>query len=121
MTEERRRDPRCTLRLNVSYAIQGTKKIGKALTTDISAGGARFVAEHRLEVGDRLELVLRLPERDEPVRCLADVRWTKPVQSTDKALQSSGAEIGVQFVELAPKDRALLAQYASFYGPPRPS
>ena len=106
------------MRLTLSYTILGTKKLGKALTVNLSGEGLRFIAEHPLEPGTRLEIVLRLPEGEEPVRCLAEVVWSQMTGAVNRALPSHGAEVGARFVEIRPPDLALIAQYAAFYFAP---
>ncbi len=118
MAAERRQFVRCPLRLNTSYTILGTKKLGKSLTTNISGGGIRFVAEHTLAQGTRIDVVMRLPERHEPVRFLGEVVWSEPARQGDKALQGYATEVGVRFQKIDPKDLAFLTQYAALYAPP---
>lgn len=118
MAEDKRKFRRCVMRLTLSYGIHGTKKIGKALTDNVSGVGLRFVAEHPLERGDRLDVVLHLPEQSEPIRCVAEVVWAQPHRVMDRALAGVGRDVGVKFVDMAPRDGALLAQYATLYGLP---
>lgn len=121
MDERDRKFSRSGTRLNLSYVIVGTKKLGQALTKDVGAGGIGFTAEHHLELGTKLEIMLHLPERAEPVRFLAEVVWSQTVKGdADKTLGMSGSEVGVRVAEIDPKDRTLLVQYTSMFGPPPP-
>lgn len=121
MDERDRKFVRAGTRLNLSYTIAGTKKLGKALTMDVGGGGVRFTAEHPLAQGDRLEIALRLPEREEPIRFVAEVVWSRTSKvRTDKTLGAMGSEVGVRIVEIDPKERALLMQYTSIFGFPTP-
>jgi len=115
---EQRKDPRLGLRLNVSYKIAGTAKSGKSITHDVSAGGLRFIAEHPLEAGMRLEISLRLPEGDRSIAFLGEVAWTRATTTTDRALTGGSREIGVKFLEIDAKDRQVLKQYAVLFLPP---
>ena len=117
MGMEHRQFIRLDARLNVSYTIAGTKQLGKALSKNISGGGVRFVAEHPLEVGARLEVIVHLPSPDMPIRFVGEVMWTKLVTKADAA-GFGGTEVGVRFVEIAPHDAALIKQYAALYAPP---
>ena len=114
MASERRQFLRLDTRLNVSYTIAGTRQLGKSLSKNISGGGVRFIAEHPLEVGTRLEVIVHL---DLPVRFLGEVIWTHLVTKSTSA-EFGGTEVGVRFVEITPKDLALVKQYATFYAPP---
>ena len=113
---ERRQFIRLDARLNVSYKIAGTQQLGKSLSKDVSGGGVRFIAEHPLDVGTRLEVIVQM---DLPVRFVGEVMWARPA-TTSTAAGFGGTEVGVRFVEIAPKDLALIKQYATFYAPPPP-
>ena len=115
--DERRQFIRLGLRMNVSYQLLGTKKSGESLTKDISGGGVRFFAEHLLEPGTQVACTVRLPDRREPIRFRGEVVWARTGRAGDKTLIAGASEIGVRFVEIDPKDQALLVQYAKMYGP----
>jgi len=115
---ERRQHVRFVMRILLSYKIVGTEKLGKSLTDDLSGGGVRFVAEHPLEPGTRIQATMRLPGRVEPVRFLGEVVWAKSLTSSTGSLSDSGAEVGVKFLQVDPKDREFLMQYAALYTPP---
>jgi len=116
--QERRQFIRLGMRLNVTYKIIGTGKIGTALTTNFSGAGLRFLAEHALAPGTQLDVTLRLPERAEPIKCQGEVVWSEPRRSPDSALPGDTSEVGVRFVQIDPKDRTLIVQCAALYGPP---
>ena len=117
---ERRRFVRLGLRLNLSYRILQTKKVGSSLTHDLSAGGVRFVAEHPLEPGTQLECAIRLPDRSEPVRFIGTVVWSQPARNADKMVATGASEVGVQFTEIDSQTQSLIQQYATMYPPPAP-
>ena len=127
MADEQRRQIRPQTRLSFSYIIREGRKHGKALTKNISDGGIRFIAEHSLAPGAVLELTLRFPERTEPIRCVAKVVWSQPLDPQEKTHDPDGVrrknirlradEVGVAFVEIDPKDSALLRQYTRLYFP----
>ena len=114
MGTERRAFIRLDTRLNISYTITGTQQLGKSLSKNISGSGVRFIAEHPLEVGTRLDVNLQL---DVPVKFIGEVVWTKlSMKATSEGF--GGTEVGLRFVEISAKDVALIKQYASFYAPP---
>jgi len=61
---------------------------------DISAGGARLVAEEYLSPSTLLELNINFPIFNEPLICLAKVMWIKQFR------RSKRYEVGVQFQDL---------------------
>ena len=108
MADERRNFNRVGLRFNISYTIVGTKKVGAAVTSNVSGAGLRFLAEHPLVEGDRLDLRIVLPDRTQPVACLGEVVWCR-------SAAHQAVEVGVRFVTITEDDRRLLAQYAMLY------
>jgi len=112
---DRRQGDRLSMRLNLSYVIAGSQKMGKALTADISATGVRFTAEHPLSPGDRVEVAVRVPDRRDPIRFVGEVVWSRPHRLGDPTLTGPGSDVGVRVATIDPKDQALLTQYAVFY------
>ena len=115
--DERRQFVRLDMRLMVSYAIVGANRRGKSLTKNVGGGGIRLIAEQPLEVGTRLEIILSVPDRPEPIRCLGEVVWSAPVAPARSGQLLSETEVGIRFLELDSKDRALIMQYAMLYPP----
>ena len=118
MGEEQRRFIRVTNRLPSMFKIITTGKVRRALTKDISAGGVCFITEELLEPGTALEVELKLPDRDAPIKFLGEVAWSRPIGPAPKSYQNPTAETGIKFVSIDPKDRALIVQYAKLNAPP---
>ena|SRR3989338_929015 len=118
MGEEQRRFIRVTGRLVAVVTIVKTKKVRRALTKDISAGGICFVTEEILELGTALEVELKLPDREAPIIFLGEVAWSRPIGPKPKSYQDPTAETGVKFVSIDPKERELIMQYAKLNAPP---
>ena len=119
MSDERRQFLRLDLRFNVSYTILGTpRRLGASVTRNLGASGVRFLAEHPLKPGMQLQLVLQLPDRQEPLTFTGEVVWSRARPSGDSALPAGISEVGVRFMEIHSKDRELIMQYAQLYGPP---
>ena len=95
------------------YKVLKTGKVHRAITRDISGGGARFIAEGVLEPRTELELEIKLPDRGAPVKCTAEVVWSKPTRPVLKSYETTEHETGVSFVRIDPKEQAILLQYAA--------
>ena len=115
MFEEKRKFPRFDVRINVSYTLVGTATGGQSLTKDISGGGMRFITQHALATGTLLEMTVRVLQREEPVRFIGKVVWSKPRGHAETAPADSETEVGVEFVEINPKDRVLMIQEGALY------
>lgn len=120
MTEpERRQTPRAALRLMVFVKFVSTGRILRALTKDIGDRGACLLTDETIAPGTKLELEIVLPDRPTPVACSGDVLWHRTVNQPD-APEHGKVETGVAFATIAPKDKALLLQFARLNAPPPP-
>src|SRR3989338_1360062 len=116
MGEEHRRFIRVTSRLNATFKIVKTGKIARALTKDISAGGICFVTADILEPGTAVEVEMKLPDSEAPVRFLGEVAWSRPIGHA-KSYEDPTGETGVKFISIDPKEQALIMLYAKLNAP----
>ena len=104
---DRRKYPR--INASVSYSIKDNQNffIPQSLK-NISSGGIAFFAREKLDVGAILDLVINLPNMSD-VQTMVRVVWCEPVQiDADKTICS---ELGVEFINLDPKDRNKISKY----------
>jgi uncharacterized protein (TIGR02266 family) len=98
---QRREHPRYSVDLDVSLGSDHNFYAGFA--ENLSAGGV-FIATHVVKpVGERIEISIRLPDREAPIEAVGEVRWTREFSETSNVPPG----LGVRFVEL--KDGALEA------------
>ena len=69
-----------------------------------------------MEQGILLEVELRLPDRDQPIRFQGVVVWSR--LRIDEAPERTTAEADIQFASIDPQDRAALVQYAKVHALP---
>ncbi|OUD13336.1 PilZ domain-containing protein [Thioflexithrix psekupsensis] len=81
---------------------------------DISARGMMFVALQTFQVGDTLEIAIRLPQNDEfnqlCIKATIQVRWIQP------NLNPRLSCIGCEFLQLDPTDLPLIQKIGDFIG-----
>lgn len=118
MNDDRRRSVRARARLMTIVKNIRTGKAHRVLTNNLSGVGISFASEEHLEPGDKLELEIALPDSATPITCRADVVWVRAVGGPRKSYETPTCEIGVKFVDLAPKAQALFKQYAVMNAPP---
>ena len=117
MEADRRRFIRARARLVTWLTFPETGRTLRVLTLDISAGGARFMTDDVIEVGTPLTIELKLPDREEPVRCTAEVVRSIPMPNlTDPSRMA--AETAVKFSQIDPRDHAEMTFYAKINLPP---
>jgi hypothetical protein len=84
----------------------------RSLTKDVSGAGVCVVTEGTVEPGTLLEVEIKLPDREAPIKFMGGAVWSKAVAEPAKAYQAPTAETGVRFVSIDPKEQALILQYA---------
>jgi len=112
MQKERRQSPRVRLRLTTTFKLLRTGKVLRALTKNVGAGGLCLITDELLEPGSPLELEVHLPDRPAPVRCVGEVVWSRPIESTARSYEQP-AETGVKFTSIDPADRSSIMQFAA--------
>ena len=110
--EERRRFIRASSRLTTVYKNLATGVVRRALTRNISEGGMCIITEALITLGTKLEIEVRFPDGTDPVTCVGEVVWSKPVDEQRKTYKNPTALNGVKFVEIDPKARTSLLLYA---------
>ena len=117
--EERRRFVRLDTRLEVTYTVLPTTKTQQAVTKGIGGGGICFFADSELKPGERLQVAMKLPGREQPVNGTAEVVWCEPYEVIGKAGRQRSIEIGVRFLEIAPQDQDAVMQHVILSLKPR--
>ena len=112
MSDEQQRAVRVKLRLMVFMKFVSDGKVLRVLTRNISGTGLSLVTEGALEPGTKLELEIRLPDRERPILCEAEVVWSRPTGEPRKSYEVPTSETGVKFVNIDPKEQSQLLQYA---------
>lgn len=94
--ERRRAHVRYAVELDIS--INSEHNFYAGLVENFSAGGV-FIATHLVKpVGEHLELVIHLPEGEQPIRLVGEVRWVREYHEGSNVPPG----MGVRFVELDP-------------------
>ena len=108
MSQERRRSTRINAQVPATVKRPDDSSTQRVVIMDISGDGMRLATEAALEPGTPLVVEVKLPNLRAPVAARVRVVWSRP------------AEAGVTFMQLDPKDRALLMLYARLKAlPPR--
>ena len=110
---ERRESVRIRERLVTFVKNPATGKVHRALTRDLGGIGVCLITNEPLESGAAIEAELKLPDREAPVTFSAAVVWSRVIDEPGRSRDRPTREVGVQFVRIDPKDRALIQQYAA--------
>ena len=116
---ERRKYLRRQIALDVAYGLAGTggrpesQHLKRTVTVDLSLGGMCLYTDFLYPVGATLFCVVSLPGRPTPVEMTATVAWFQKASPDSHAYK-----LGVEFAELAVKDRALLERVVLEEPPP---
>lgn len=108
---QRREYPRFGVDLDVSLGSDHNFYAG--FIENMSAGGV-FVATHAVKpVGEHLEITIHLPDTEEPVRAVGEVRWVREYSETSDVPPG----MGVRFVELSPGSQEAIERFLSHREP----
>jgi uncharacterized protein (TIGR02266 family) len=103
--DNRRHQPRYSVDLDVTMSSDHNFYAGFA--ENISSGGL-FVATHvKRPKGDRLEIVINIPGRPEPIRAIGEVRWLRDYSEHSNVPPG----LGVRFVELPEQDAEIIDNF----------
>ena len=119
--EERRQFVRLDTRLDVTYTRLPTTQAQQAVTKGIGGGGICFFSDSELTPGERLQVAMKLPNREQPVHCTAEVIWCEPYEVIGKTGRQRSIEVGVRFLEIAPHDQDAVMQHIILSLKPRPA
>ena len=94
-------------RFELEIDITSDHNFYSGITRDLSAGGV-FVATHlEKPVGTLVDLALKLPKNDTPLRFVGEVRWVRSYNEQSDAPPG----FGVRFVLLEPGARAAIERF----------
>jgi uncharacterized protein (TIGR02266 family) len=103
--DNRRRQPRFSVDLDVTMSSDHNFYAGFA--ENISSGGL-FVATYvKRPRGDRMEIVINIPGRPEPIRAVGEVRWLRDYSEHSNVPPG----LGVRFVELPEDDAKIIDDF----------
>ena len=115
MSLDKRQFVRLGMQLKMTYKVVGSLRQGASMTQDFSPTGVRFLSEHFLKPGTHIEVELQLPDRKDTVWFVGEVVWSDT--KTAAIGQAGQTEIGLRFIDIAPKDQDLLSHYGKLFGP----
>ena len=109
--DERRQLVRLDTRLEISYAVLPSDTPKKSVTKNVGGGGMCLFTEKELPVGTRLQVAMKLPDREELVHFIAEVVWSEAYEVIGKTQRQRAVESGVRFIEIAPQDREAVMRH----------
>jgi hypothetical protein len=102
-----RLDERSTIFIETQAALEKSphqESIQICSSLEISAGGVRVCVDDELETGAILQLGIQLPDVEDPLYVVGEVRWCKPARDPDKGyyagfklLESDGTDFDIWF------------------------
>ncbi|MCS6859224.1 MAG: DivIVA domain-containing protein [Abditibacteriales bacterium] len=110
---ERRREPRCQVRINVTVIPDNAQPIA-ARSHDLSAHGLQLISDQNLAVGTPLQLMIEIPDSEQPIHCTGRVRWANALDDGGK----SAFRLGVALTNLEEEDGQRLSAFLHTLTPP---
>ena len=109
--EEHRRFVRLDTRLEFNYTVLPSGDAHRTVSRDVSGGGVCLFAERALAPGTCLQVAMKLPEHESPANFTAEVVWSESYEMIGKTERQQATQIGVRFMEIAPKDLEAVMQH----------
>ena len=109
--EERRRFVRLDTRVEVEYTPLPSTDRKTSVTKNISAGGICLITDKELTPGARLQVAMKLLDRDQPVHFTGEVVWSEAYEMIGKTQRQRAVENGIRFVEIAPQDQETVMRH----------
>lgn len=104
---EQRRYPRFSVEMDVTLASDHNFYSG--LAENLSAGGV-FVATHLVKsIGETIEFCVRIPESDEVIKGVGEVRWIREYNEASDVRPG----MGIRFVDIEAGSEAAIRQFLS--------
>ena len=92
---EKRKFIRFEVSLKANYSIQKEPKVEKTgIVKDVSAGGVQLLTEQKVDVGNKIELKIFIPEALNPVHLSGIVLWSKESNPERGLSYQAGIEFG---------------------------
>lgn len=92
---EKRRFIRFDIALKVAYIVQRNPKVEKlGATKDISAAGMQLLTGDKLELGDKVDLKIFVPDALNPAHLKGIVVWTKDLEPAGTHSYGIGIDFG---------------------------
>jgi c-di-GMP-binding flagellar brake protein YcgR len=108
---ERRKYPRFNFQVEVE--ISQKNECGSndpASSRNISQGGVCIIVYERIKVSDILELEIRLPDEEMPVKVLGRVAWVKEFVIGDSK-EGMRYDTGIEFMDLSAETAQKIEKY----------
>lgn len=107
--KDRRGSPRIEVILKAHF--QSKEDFQEALIHNIGRSGVYLATDTPFDVGYQFQIEIDLPADGKVINSKCEVIWVNQIAS-----QNYAKGMGVQFVELAPKDDRLLKEYLAEFG-----
>ena len=102
---ERRKFTRLGSRLPLQY--RGERAFRYVLTKDIGEGGIKFLSTDFIPVSSKLVVELSLHYAGEPLKAVGRVSWVQKLPYGDQY------NVGMQFVDIAERNKAEIARFVN--------
>ena len=117
--QEQRQFVRLDTRLELTYTVLPSGTATQAVTKNASGGGICLLTDQTLTPGTRLQLAMHVPGAAQSVNFIGEVVWSEPYEVIGKTEHRRSVEMGVRFVEIAPRDREAVMQHVILSLQPR--
>jgi uncharacterized protein (TIGR02266 family) len=102
------------VRGKISISFKKADDFFKSYIANLGEGGLFIRTTKNVPVGSLLDLEFNLPDSNQKINTKGEVAWTRP---QDRSTEKMPLGIGIQFIEMNPKDKEMLKNYITKFGP----
>jgi uncharacterized protein (TIGR02266 family) len=102
------------VRGKISISFKKADDFFKSYIANLGEGGLFIRTTKNVPVGSLLDLEFNLPDSNQKINTKGEVAWTRP---QDRSTEKMPLGIGIQFIDMNPKDKEMLKNYITKFGP----
>jgi len=102
------------VRGKISISFKKADDFFKSYIANLGEGGLFIRTTKNVPVGSLLDLEFNLPDSNQKINTKGEVAWTRP---QDMSTEKMPLGIGIQFIDMNPKDKEMLKNYITKFGP----
>lgn len=118
--DERRQFVRLDTQMSVVYTVLQEDEGRSSVTKNVGGGGICLFVDDILKPGQQIQVAMQLPGREESANFIAEVVWCESYEIIGKDTRRKAVEVGVRFVEIAPRDQEAILQHVILNFHPQP-
>jgi uncharacterized protein (TIGR02266 family) len=99
------------IHFDLDVTFQSHHNFYTGFTENVSSGGLFVATTEMHPIGSRFRIRFSLPEREQPVEVLAEVRWQRLEMAGTAESHDAAPGMGLRFIDLSEDDREAIQEF----------